>query len=140
MPVYQCATAMGSIDADQRRRIAEGVTTIHSEETKAPEPFIRVIFSELPRGYAYTAGEAADSVILNGSIRAGRSEEIRKRMFKRMHELLLEVTGVSEGQIVIALMDFPSRWGMEAGFLMPDPTPEAEAEWFETLEKAGVTP
>lgn len=138
MPVYQCATQTDFLDAGQRDRLAKGITTIHSEETNAPEPFIRVVFAEQEPGYAYTAGQPAASVIVHGSIRAGRTQETRETIMHRVHELVLEVTDASPEQIVIAIMDFPSQWGMEAGFVIPEPTPEAEAEWLKQLQESGA--
>lgn len=138
MPVYQCGTQTDYLDAGQRDRLAKGITRIHSEETNAPEPFIRVVFTEQDPGYVYTAGEPAGSVIVHGSIRAGRTQETRETIMRRIHDLVVEVTGAPIETIVIAIMDFPSQWGMEAGFVIPEPTPEAEAEWLRQLQESGA--
>lgn len=135
MPIYQCVTAGIDLTDDQRDRIARGITTIHHEETQAPEPFIRVAFTPLPLGLMYTAGKVEPSVVISGGIRAGRSEVTRRNLLRRLHELVVEVLGVPIDQIVVVASDVPNGWILEAGLPMPEPTPEAEAAWAAELEK-----
>lgn len=135
MPVYQCVTSGVDLTADQRERIAVGITTIHRDETQAPEPFIRVAFEPLPLGLMYTAGKIEPSIIINAGIRYGRGEAVRKRIMERLHQLVLDVTGSPEDQVVIAVSDIPNAWAMEAGIVMPEPKAEAEAAWFHQLEQ-----
>lgn len=137
MPVYQFATVGLQLSDDQRARLAKGITQIHADETKAPEPFIRVVFLPIPPGFGYTAGEATTSVIVNGGIRGGRSDATRHAIMRRIHELILDVVDIAPGKIVISTMDFPSQWLMEAGLIMPQANPEDEAAWFKKLEDAG---
>jgi phenylpyruvate tautomerase PptA (4-oxalocrotonate tautomerase family) len=137
MPVYQFAAIGVPLEEDQRDRLAEGITEIHSSETGAPEPFIRVVFLPIPYGFGYTAGGVAPSIVVNGGIRAGRSDATRHAIMRRIHELVLEVTDVPAGQIVVSTMDLPSNWLMEAGLIMPQPIPEEEAAWIAKLEAAG---
>jgi len=137
MPVYQFGTIGIQLEEEQRDRLAKGITEIHSSETNAPEPFIRVIFLPIPAGFGYTAGEVATSVIVNGGIRAGRSDATRHAIMKRIHDLVLEVIDVPPGKVVVSTMDLPSQWLMEAGLVMPQPNPEDEQAWFERLEEAG---
>jgi phenylpyruvate tautomerase PptA (4-oxalocrotonate tautomerase family) len=134
MPVYNCVTAGIDLTDDQRQRIATGVTTIHHDETQAPEPFIRVAFTPLPMGLMYTAGKVEPSIIIDGGIRYGRGEAVRRRIMDRLHRLAVDVTGVPEDQVLIVVSDTPNAWAMEAGIVMPEPTPEAEAAWFHALE------
>jgi phenylpyruvate tautomerase PptA (4-oxalocrotonate tautomerase family) len=137
VPVYQFGTIGIQLEDDQRERLAKGITQIHSEETKAPEPFIRVVFLPIPEGFGYTAGVKASSVIVNGGIRAGRSQETREAILHRIHELVLEEIDIPAGKVVVSTMDLPSEWLMEAGLMMPQPNPEEEEAWFKRLEEAG---
>ena len=134
MPVYQCVTAGVDLTDEQRDRIAHGITTIHHDETQAPEPFIRVAFTPLPLGLMYTAGKIEPSVIVNAGIRYGRSEVTRRSIMSRLHELIVEVTGEPIDHVVIVVNDTPNEWCMEAGIVLPVPTPEAEAAWFKELQ------
>jgi phenylpyruvate tautomerase PptA (4-oxalocrotonate tautomerase family) len=135
MPLYQCVTAGVDLTDEQRDRLAYGITTIHHEETQAPEPFIRVAFMPLPLGLMYTAGKVERSVVVGGDIREGRPQETRLRIMSRLHDLIVEVTGIPVDQIVVAVKDIPNSWAMEAGIVMPEATPEAEAAWFAQLEE-----
>lgn len=137
MPIYQCATIGVPLEEDQMKELAEGITEIHSSETGAPEPFIRVVFTPLPQSLGYTAGAQAPSVIINGGIRSGRSDIARHKIMHRLHALARDVTGVPDGQIVISTTDHPAQNLMEAGLIMPQANPEDEAAWFDRLEEAG---
>jgi len=136
MPVYQFATIGINLEDDQRERLAAGITEIHSSETNAPEPFIRVVFLPIPEGFGFTAGKLASSVIVNGGIRSGRSDATRHAIMHRIHELVLEVIDIAPGKIVISTMDLPSNWLMEAGLIMPQPIPAEEEAWMKKLEEA----
>jgi phenylpyruvate tautomerase PptA (4-oxalocrotonate tautomerase family) len=129
MPVYQCVTAGIDLTEDQRDHIAKGITTIHHDETQAPEPFIRVAFTPLPMGLMYTAGKVETTVLISGGIRAGRSEVTRRNILKRLHQLVIDVIDVPLDHVVIVVNDVPNGWILEAGLPMPEPTPEAEAAW-----------
>lgn len=129
MPVYQCVTAGIDLTENQRDRIAAGITTIHHEETQAPEPFIRVAFTPLPQGLMYTAGKVENTVLISGGIRAGRSEVTRRNILRRLHALVIDVVDVPIDQVVVVVNDVPNGWILEAGLPMPEPTPEAEAAW-----------
>lgn len=135
MPVYQCVTAGVDLTDDQRERIAQAITTIHHDETQAPEPFIRVAFTPLPLGLMYTAGKVEPSVIVQGGIRYGRGEAVRRNIMSRLHQLIVDTVDVNEDQVVVVVSDTPNGWAMEAGILMPEPTPEAEAAWFRQLQE-----
>src|ERR687889_98263 len=84
MPVYQCATIGLQLDDSQLDRLAGGITKIHSEETQAPAPFIRVVFPPLPQQSVYTAGVRPPSVIFNGGIRSARSDIPRHAIMRRI--------------------------------------------------------
>lgn len=129
MPVYSVTTQAGVLDEDQRRRLAQGITAIHGEETGAPEPLIHVVFNAYPPGAVYSSGRPGAPNVINASIRAGRSEEIRVRMLERMTALMCEIAGVSARDVLVGLFDFAPHWGMEAGMVLPPTQPEAEAAW-----------
>ena len=59
MPIDEVLTIQGTVDDEQRRRPAEEVTTIHTEETGAPIDFVHVWFPELPEGRTFSGGRSA---------------------------------------------------------------------------------
>lgn len=129
MPVYSVTTEMGRLDPEQQEKLAVGITTIHGEETGAPEPLIHVVFSGYFKGTAWSSCKPGAPNIINASIRSGRSEEIRVRMMERMTELFCEVTGESARNVIVALFDFAPHWAMEAGMVLPPTEKDAEAAW-----------
>ena len=129
MPVYTVATELGLLNAEQREKLAVGITTIHGEETGAPEPLIHVVFTGYPQGVAWSSSKPGAPNVINASIRAGRSEEVRVRMMTRMTDLMCEVAGVSERDVIVGLFDFPPHWAMEAGMVLPPTEKQAEAAW-----------
>ncbi len=129
MPVYQVATSGVELSKDQRDTLAKAITEIHHDVTRAPEPFIRIVFQPMPLGLMDTAGEIAPSFILLGNCRGGRTEETRHELMRRLDALIREVTGLPGDQIVVVATDTPPSWTMEAGIILPDTEPEAEHAW-----------
>ena len=129
MPVYTVVTEQGRLDPAGMERLARGITAIHGEETGAPEPLIHVVFTGYPQGLAWSSGRPGAPNIIQASVRAGRSEQVRRRMMERMTALMCEVAGVSERDVIVALFDFPPHWAMEGGMVVPPTEKEAEAAW-----------
>ena len=129
MPVYSVTTPIGRLSQEQREKLAVGITTIHGEETGAPEPLIHVVFNAYPPDWAWSSCKPGAPNIINASIRAGRSEEVRVRMMSRMTDLMCEVAGVSKRDVIVGLFDFPPHWAMEAGMVIPPTQRSAEAAW-----------
>lgn len=133
MPVYECLTAEGSLDGEQRRALAEEITAIHIEETGAPADFVHVVFPELSAEHMYSAGKAASPSIIRGQVRAGRPQELRERIITRIFHAYTSLTKAAPMTIVVAVLDVPAQWAMEGGRILPEPTREAEAAWFEEI-------
>lgn len=136
MPIYECLTVEGTLNAAQRDQIAEAITTIHAEETGAPADLIHVVFPELPAGHAYTAGRKSTPALIRGQVRAGRPPEVRNSILRRIYDCLAQVTetGVADGMsILVAVMDVPAQWVMEAGRILPEPNEADEDAWFAEL-------
>ena len=135
MPVYQAVTSGVELTTNQRDALAKRFTEVHHEVTRAPEPFIRVVFQPMPLGLMYTAGEIAPSFILAAGCRAGRSDATRSELLRRLYDVVEEVTALPPGQVVVAVTETPSSWLMEAGMVLPEPVPEAEAAWIAELQE-----
>jgi phenylpyruvate tautomerase PptA (4-oxalocrotonate tautomerase family) len=135
MPVYQVVTSGVELTKEQRDSLAKRFTATHHEVTRAPEPFVRVVFQPMPLGLMYTAGEIAPSFILHAGCRAGRSDATRSELLRRLNEIVEDVTALEPDQIVVAVGETPSSWLMEAGIVMPEPIPEAEAAWIAEIQK-----
>ena len=129
MPVYTVTTPMGTLDETQKEQLAVGITDIHGEETGAPEPLIHVVFNAYPPGVAWTSRKPGAPIVVNASIRFGRSEDVRRRMLERINTLVSETIGVPDRNILVALFDFQPHWAMEAGMVLPSVDPDDETRW-----------
>ena len=139
MPIYECLTVEGTLTAEQRMQIAESITTIHAEETGAPADLIHVIFPELPAGHAYTAGRASRPALIRGQVRAGRPPEVRNAILRRIYDSYATVTDTKAADgmgILVAVIDVPAQWVIEAGRILPEPNKADEDAWFAELHSS----
>ncbi len=101
MPVYSCSTPL-TLCAETRRAIAKEFTRIHHEFTGAPEPFVNIVFLDLPYGSHYLAGEVRENgTLINAIVRAGRSLETRQALLKSLSGAWSHLTGQPERKLVI---------------------------------------
>jgi len=134
MPIYEVLTTEGTLDADKREKLAAHIVKVHTEETGSPAAFVHVLFPELPPGHSFTAGTVAAPNIIRAQIRAGRPTTVRHAIIQRLFDFYSELTGAGGLEILVAVIDVPAQWAMEGGMIMPEPTREAETEWFAKLE------
>jgi phenylpyruvate tautomerase PptA (4-oxalocrotonate tautomerase family) len=136
MPVYECITTVGTLSSEQRTTIVDAITTAHVEETGAPLELVHVIFPELSAYHAFSGRKPSASAIIRGSIRAGRSDQVRHALMQRISNSYLEITGADPMGLLVMLAEIPPTSGMEGGFILPDITPEAEEAWLAKATKA----
>jgi phenylpyruvate tautomerase PptA (4-oxalocrotonate tautomerase family) len=131
MPIYQCSSQRGLLTADMKPKIAKAITDAHVDRTGAPPVFVHVYFNEIPPGIAYSAGEPdAKLTGIQGSIRAGRTLEVKQSLIKRIVASWCDITGQPAKQVLAGLTEIQ----MEYGLLLP--RPGGESEWFATNAKA----
>src|ERR1700683_5606012 len=129
MPVYQCPTPL-ALSPELKAAIAKEFTRIHVEFTGAPEPFVNVVFYDLPSGSHYLAGAVRDNgTLINALVRAGRTLETRQALLKSLSAAWSRLTGQPERNLVIRIEEADAATIMEAGLIMP--RPGEEAAWFE---------
>jgi phenylpyruvate tautomerase PptA (4-oxalocrotonate tautomerase family) len=129
MPIYQCSTSK-ALSPQLKAAIAKEFTRIHVEFTAAPEPFVNVVFSDLPLGSHYLAGAVRENgTLINAIVRAGRTLETRQGLLKSLSAAWSRLTGQPERNLVIRVEEADAATIMEAGLIMPQPG--AEAAWFE---------
>lgn len=122
MPLYRCAVAEGRAREEQRARIAKEIVRIHCGVTGAPASFVHAFFSELPAA-GLPAGKQA---FVLGSIRAGRTDEQKRRIVRELTDVVADVLGCGADEVGVATADVPSKWIMEGGELLPEPGEEAQ--------------
>ena len=134
MPIYQCVTSK-TLSPETKAAIAKEITRIHVEFTAAPEPFINVVFSDLPLGSHYLAGAVRENVtLINAIVRAGRTLETRQALLKSLSAAWSRLTGQPERNLILKVEEADPAVIMEAGLIMP--RPGEEAAWMEANKTA----
>lgn len=130
MPIYRCDAAPGVLTDEIKSAIAQEITRIHVEATRAPRSFVHVIFRELPAGTHYKGGEEdATFSFVSGNVRAGRTLEVRHRILREISDSWSRLTGQPATQLMIALAQIDASDVMEAGLILPEPG--QETAWFD---------
>jgi phenylpyruvate tautomerase PptA (4-oxalocrotonate tautomerase family) len=129
MPLYQCLVPSGSIDAGERARLAEAITTVHTSVTGAPRGFVNVVFTEYEPSAYFTAGVPNKASVISGTIRAGRDRETRAELLTQLSEAWIAITGQDARSLLIGLNEVDPTSIMEAGLIMP--APGEESAWLE---------
>jgi phenylpyruvate tautomerase PptA (4-oxalocrotonate tautomerase family) len=135
VPWYECVTVEGALSAEQRTELAGAITATHAEETGAPGDLIHVVFHEMPSGSTYTAGRPSTPTLIRGLVRAGRSPEVRLAIQRRIHDACVRITDATPMSVLIAIIDVPATWAMEAGRVLPEPNKADEQAWFAALKQ-----
>jgi phenylpyruvate tautomerase PptA (4-oxalocrotonate tautomerase family) len=142
MPVYQVVSLEGLLSDEQRQQIANEITRIHTTATDAPALFVNVVFQEVPPGRMFSAGKPSRLSLVIGSIREGRTIEVRQQILRELSEMWVRITGTSETDVLLAIQEANPLAAMEMGLLFP--LPGQEALWFEEnndrLVALGVVP
>jgi phenylpyruvate tautomerase PptA (4-oxalocrotonate tautomerase family) len=129
MPAYPCASPTGLLTEAMKSRVAIAITDAHVAATGGPREFVRVFFTELPQGAAYSAGKPDTSVsMVTGTIRTGRSVEVKQRLIKSIAEAWTQITGQPLAHLVAAIAEIAPEAVMEYGLFLP--APAGEAEWY----------
>ena len=124
MPVYQCSTPV-VLSADLKTAIAKEFTRIHREFTGAPEPFVNIVFHDLPHGSHYLGGAIRENgTLINAIVRAGRPLETRQALLKSLSAAWSRLTGQPERKLLIRVEEADAETIMEAGLIMPRPGEE----------------
>jgi phenylpyruvate tautomerase PptA (4-oxalocrotonate tautomerase family) len=134
MPVYQCSTPI-ALSAELKASIAKEFTRIHREFTGAPEPFVNIVFLDLPHGSHYLGGAVRENgTLINGIVRAGRPLETRQILMKSLSAAWSRLTGQPERKLLIRIEEADAETIMEAGLIMPHPG--EEDAWMEANKAA----
>jgi phenylpyruvate tautomerase PptA (4-oxalocrotonate tautomerase family) len=133
MPTYIVSAAHNLLTVDQKKRVAKEITRAHSEATGAQGFFAQIIFNELPRGSHFIGGVQVetDQVYVHGHVRAGRTEQQKKRLLDDLVESLRMVTGLEKRYLWAYISELPASNMVEYGQVLPKPG--AESEWLAAL-------
>lgn len=135
MPTY-AFTTMKALTQDQRERIVESVTAIHSEEGTAPRYFVQVVFYDVGPGAMFIGGGPApeNHVWVRADIRSGRTREQKAAIMRRLMQASSEILNVSTENVWIYISDIPAEGVTEFGAVLPPPG--GEEQWLASLPPA----
>lgn len=135
MPTYAFSTAK-KLTAEQRSKLVESITAIHSEETGAPRYFVQVIFYDLAALSHFVGGEAAsaDHIWVRAEMRSGRTPEVKARILRRIMRETSQILRISQEIVWVYIQDIPGESVAEYGAILPKPG--GEAEWLAALPSA----
>ena len=125
MPIYRYKVPQGSVNFEQREKIAVDVTDTHCGSTLAPRHFVHVYFDEQPEGESnYPTRYYLDAIN-----RAGRPQEVKDKLLNDLLNCFITHTGIPKDQISGRIGETPASWAMEGGQVLPEPGQET-AEWY----------
>ncbi len=81
MPTYILKYSNLNLSTNQKKKIAEGITKVHSNETGANNYFAQVIFKKNDKNSHFMGGKLVNGkeIFLNGQIRSGSLLTILKK-------------------------------------------------------------
>jgi phenylpyruvate tautomerase PptA (4-oxalocrotonate tautomerase family) len=132
MPTYVCAVPPKLLSDEQKDRIAIAIGNRHSEATGAPSYFAQVVIEESTSARRYLGGEPSDDHIwIRADVRAGRSEDVRRRLIVSIVRDVGAIAKIPEESIWVYLCNLEATDMVEYGHVLP--APGKEQEWFEGL-------
>lgn len=119
MPLYTVSTKR-PLSSFEQQSLVSAITNIHCAVTGAPAQFVQVMFS---RGVHLRSRHI---IHVLGSIRSGRSDQIKSTLANGFIETASQVVGCSTARCKVELIDVPASWVIEGGEVMPEPGDEQE--------------
>ena len=137
MPTFTCCTAPGKLTAEQKKELADWLTTVYFEEFGLARYMTQVIFFEVAKDHRYIAGKPArpDLVWIRCDVREGRSVEMKAKLLHRIQQGVAKIADVPEEAVWTYFCDLPPENIMEWGHIMPplrDTRPNDDT-WFQEL-------
>lgn len=123
MPLYHALVRPGLMTEAQRQTFARDVVDVHCGVTGAPPSFMHSRFTEgdqLPDGM---------NAVVNGTIRAGRTDAQKAEIAERLSQALADAVGVDAATVRTATRDIDASYTMEGGVLLPEPGSAEERDW-----------
>jgi phenylpyruvate tautomerase PptA (4-oxalocrotonate tautomerase family) len=141
VPVYQCYSPQGLLTKSAKAKIAKEITGIYCNVTGSSESWVHVLFHEIPEGECFAAGKPATKSYILAINRHGRDLEARREMLRQFTQMWTRITGQSEVDLWVSLIEIDHTNLMEAGLFFPEPSDEPE--WIEQnharLAELGLT-
>jgi phenylpyruvate tautomerase PptA (4-oxalocrotonate tautomerase family) len=120
MPYYQFTVPAGGATLQHKAEVAAAMTKVHTEVTGAPGKYVHCSFVEVPAGSIFVAGEPAEGSRMVGTIREGRSTEVRAKLIHGLADAWCEITGDAKESLAIFIHEVPGANVLEDGVILPE--------------------
>jgi len=133
MATYSVYYAGLSLTTHQKFTLAKAITKIHADVTGAEAYFAQVIFKQLDQHDCFIGGVLLDEphIFLNGQIRIGRSEQMKKQLLVELEIAIQSTTKLAGHQIWAYIDEIVPGQMIEYGQILP--TVGDDSVWFSTL-------
>jgi phenylpyruvate tautomerase PptA (4-oxalocrotonate tautomerase family) len=133
MATYSVYFAGLSLTTAQKFTLAQAITKIHADTTGAEAYFAQVIFKPLDMHDCFIGGVLLNEphIFLNGQIRIGRSEQIKKQLLVELEIAIQRTTGLAGHQIWAYIDEITPGQMIEYGQILP--AVGDDGVWFSTL-------
>jgi phenylpyruvate tautomerase PptA (4-oxalocrotonate tautomerase family) len=133
MATYSVYYAGLNLSTHQKYTIAQAITKIHAEVTGAEAYFAQVIFKELDIHDCFIGGVLLEDahIFINGQIRSGRSEQIKKQLLVEIEIAVQGTTKLASNQIWAYIAEISPSQMIEYGQILP--SVGHDSAWFSTL-------
>ena len=133
MPTYTVTNSNFDLKTKQKKEIAKGITKIHNTVTGANTYFAQVIFNKTNNKNHFMGGKKVNEpqLFLNGQIRAGRTNFIKKKLILGLRDILIKHSKLNITQIWVYIVDLKPSQMIEYGTILPKSGDEKK--WFKNL-------
>ena len=133
MPTYTVTNSNFNLKTQQKKELAEGITKVHNIITGANTYFAQVIFNKTKNNNHFMGGKKVKepSIFLHGQIRAGRSNNTKKKLISNLRDILVKKSKLDETQVWVYIVDIAPSQMIEYGVVLPESG--KEKEWFSNL-------
>lgn len=125
MPFYHALVQPDLLTESQRERFANHVVDVHCDVTGAPPSFVHALVTEATDQQL----EPGRTAVINGVIRAGRTDDQKAEIATRLSAAMAETAGVDVGTVQTSTRDIQASYTMEGGVLLPEPGSPEERAW-----------
>jgi phenylpyruvate tautomerase PptA (4-oxalocrotonate tautomerase family) len=118
VPHYQFFIPSDSNTARNKAAIAEAFTEVHTRVTGAPAFYVNCTFVEVPPGSVFVGGKTTPHGRMEGTMRRGRTEEVKRRLIAELADAWSRVGEEPLDKIALFLHEIPGYHAMENGEIL----------------------